>query len=111
VIDARNANIGIFKRDEKSFEIRRIKFKDIFIYPEEHWETGEQHGTVKPYLEIELAPKFKNDDQKLEYLKNKEVELQHIIKTVPGSGHFRCSKCRAFIGIEGLCFVCNGGLI
>lgn len=79
IIKARNARIGIFEEESGSFIIRRMKFKDIYLFKELHWNIDEHYGTVKPIEELEQAPKFSNDDETLEYLKTKaEEQDQHI---------------------------------
>jgi len=58
-IDARNAPLGVFLAKEKSFLISRFKFKENYLYLEEHWDCGEPHGTAKPLQDlgpIDLTP-------------------------------------------------------
>jgi len=79
IIKARNARIGIFEKKTSSFLIRRIKFKDVYLFKELHWDMDENFGTVKPLEEIEQTAKFENEAETLEYLKNiAEVMQQHI---------------------------------
>jgi hypothetical protein len=68
LIAARNNRIGICHNDGKSFTISREKFKDIFLFDEYHYDTGAPFGTVHPILEIEKAPSFENDKDKLDWL-------------------------------------------
>ena len=56
LIVARNAHIGIWIPENRSFLISRFKFGDNYLFEEYHWDTGEPHGTVKPQCEIEKAP-------------------------------------------------------
>lgn len=52
-IRARNANLGIWRPEQKGFTIRREKFGDYFIFTEYHWDTGAPFGTVRPIEELE----------------------------------------------------------
>ena len=55
-IFARNAYVGIWLSQEKSFLIARYKFEpDPFIFKEHHWDS-DPTGTVKPLEEIEKCP-------------------------------------------------------
>lgn len=65
---ARNAPLGIYCVEKKAFIISRFKGNANFLYPEEHWDTGEPFGTVKPITPLELAPIFTTDNNKLIYL-------------------------------------------
>lgn len=76
IVSARNAIIGICHDNGKAFEINRLKFNNRFLFDEYHWDTGAPYGTVCPLKEIEKAPEFKTDEEKLEYLYNKEIELE-----------------------------------
>jgi hypothetical protein len=71
-IQARNAYIGVYKTVNKSFTIRRVKFTSTFLFDEYHWETGSPYGTVKPFRILEKAPEFKDDEEKLAWLTEKE---------------------------------------
>lgn len=75
IIHARNGSVGIYEEKNKWFWLGRYKFSDHFLYPEDHWDIDEDHGTVKPLREIEKAPIFKSDKEKLEYLDKKTEEL------------------------------------
>jgi hypothetical protein len=74
-IDARNSSLGICKDNGKSFTISRTKFKDNYLFDEDHWDTGEPWGTVSPLRIIERAPAFKDDTEKLAYLNKKLEEI------------------------------------
>ena len=76
ILSARNATVGIYNESDKSFTINRLKFNDRYLFDEYHWDTGAPYGTVAPLKEIEKAPEFKNDDEKLAYLLNKAVKLE-----------------------------------
>lgn len=67
-IAARNASYGIFNQKDNSFIISRYKFKDNYLFPEYHWDTGEPYGTVKPLEEMNKAPEEMTDEEKLNYL-------------------------------------------
>ena len=55
LIFARNAHVGIWIKERKSFLISRFKFEMNYLFEEYHWDTGEPFGTVKPQREIEQA--------------------------------------------------------
>lgn len=55
-ISARNAHVGIWIQERKSFLISRFKFDSNYLFEEYHWDVGEPYGTVKPQMEIEQAP-------------------------------------------------------
>lgn len=48
LVQARNFIFGIYNQFTKSFLGVRYKFGREFIDFEDHWDTGEPHGTVKP---------------------------------------------------------------
>lgn len=75
IIHARNGSVGIYEEKNQWFWLSRFKFSDHFLYPEDHWDTSEQNGTVKPLKEIEKAPKFKDEKDILDYLDKKTQEL------------------------------------
>ena len=56
VIQARNAEIGVWNESDNSFLISRFKFGSNFIDKEYHWDIGSPHGTAKPIIELEKAP-------------------------------------------------------
>lgn len=72
-IHARNAKLGIYCFENKSFKISRYKFNSNFIFEEFHWDTGEPFGTVKPIEEIEEVPPM-TDEELLIFLNNKNKE-------------------------------------
>lgn len=83
IIRARNATVGIYKESEIAFTINRLKFKDRFLFEEYHWDTfafsfmgRDIYGTAVPLKEIERAPEFKTDEEKMAYLLNKAIELE-----------------------------------
>ena len=83
VIKARNANIGIFNVISNCFIIRRIKFGEVFLFQEFHWDTGEPYGTVKPLKILEAVPQeFEdmNDPKLLVYLEEAEKRYAKEIK-------------------------------
>jgi len=72
IIDARNSRLGIFKKENNSFIISRFKFKSNFLYEEDHWDTGEPFGTVKPLkllgpTQMSFLPTM-NQDEQLKFL-------------------------------------------
>ena len=68
LIDARNANVGIYDEEQKGFVISRHKFKSNFLFVEYHWDTGEPFGTVKPLKELFEYDGGVTDKEKLDYL-------------------------------------------
>jgi len=78
IIRARNAKLGIYEEETKSFKIRRKK-GNVFIDREVHWQADDFHGTARPFVEIEKVPA---DTELLNYLKNKENELQEEVSEV-----------------------------
>jgi hypothetical protein len=84
-IDARNARVGIYDKEQLGFIISRHKFKDNFLYIEYHWDVGnfkpelKQHGTVVPLEELgptKLSfPPEMNDEEKLKFLNQQEEKL------------------------------------
>ena len=80
-IAARNSTLGIYRDYEIGFEIRRLKFEDIFRFTEYHWDIGilrpnmEMFGTAKPIKEIEQVPEFRNEGSFLDYMEDKFSEL------------------------------------
>ena len=66
IIQARNANVGVWDEHNKCFFISRHKFGSNFLDKEYHWDTGAPYGTARPMGEIEKAPT--NQDDLLDYL-------------------------------------------
>lgn len=78
LIVARNSYLGIYNEKDKSFTISRFKFKSNFLFDEDHWDTGEPYGTVKPLEKICEVKQFENDEEKLKYLNDKLKEKEII---------------------------------
>tara|TARA_B100000315_G_C14547985_1_gene574240 strand:- start:1294 stop:1803 length:510 start_codon:yes stop_codon:yes gene_type:complete len=55
-IFARNAYLGIWIKDNKSFVISRHKWGRNYLFEEYHWDTGEPFGSVKPFYKIGKCP-------------------------------------------------------
>jgi hypothetical protein len=76
LIYARNGSYGIYREDEKGFELARTKFTSTFIDMEYHWDTGAPYGTCKPRKMVEQAPEFADTtagkEKKLKYLQSWE---------------------------------------
>ena len=54
---ARNAYVGIWMPDEKTFLISRYKIcSEPYLSVEGHWDIGEPLGTAKPLYPLEKAP-------------------------------------------------------
>ena len=79
-IYARNAYVGIWIDDDKSFLISRYKIGPTpYLFREYHWDIGEPLGTVKPIQIIEKCPfeikknyDKKEEEELLQYLDNLE---------------------------------------
>lgn len=87
IIKARNSDIGIYDKEKKAFIIRRKKFSSIFLYPEDHWDTGEDHGTVKPLKFIRTVSNriLNNEKDLLRFLKKiRHVYREAIKKEIGG---------------------------
>lgn len=79
-IKARNATIGIWLKENKSFLISRWKFGQNYLFEEYHWATGAPFGTAWDIAEIEKCPikdagiviknrpVYKNERKLLDYL-------------------------------------------
>jgi hypothetical protein len=69
-IKARNAEYGIWDKNEFGFVISRFKFDLNYVFEEYHWDASEDFGTAKPLEEIEKSPftKFDEHDSILVYL-------------------------------------------
>lgn len=62
-ISARNANVGIWRAEQRGFEIPREKFHHLYLFVEYHWDTGAPFGTVKPWGRLEDLPEeLRSDD-------------------------------------------------
>jgi hypothetical protein len=78
-IEARNAQIGIYSKEELGFIISRTKFTANYLFTEYHYDIGkikpemECFGTATPLKEIEPVPEINNED-KLKYL-NEQWEI------------------------------------
>lgn len=84
IIDARNADIGIFEKEKNHFIISRFKFKSNFIFHEDHWDTGAPFGTVKPIKELYYIDYQNLKDNELlflETLNNLNKDLIDIINS------------------------------
>ena len=67
-IDARNASIGIFRENEKGFNIARYKIGPPYLFMEYHWDTGAPHGTVKPIKKLCKAGQFSSEKAEVDWL-------------------------------------------
>jgi hypothetical protein len=90
IIDARNATIGIYSKEEIGFVISRYKFKSNYLYLEYHWDIGTikpeetQHGTAKPIKELgptklSFLPEM-NEQEKLKFLNERTEKLKEEIE-------------------------------
>ncbi|HBM14765.1 MAG TPA: hypothetical protein DD381_00215 [Lentisphaeria bacterium] len=78
LIDARNSHLGIWMSKKNSFLISRFKFGDNFLFEEDHWDTGEPYGTVKPIKELEKTP-FEADRFLYPYVPDKNRDLLNYL--------------------------------
>lgn len=81
LIQARNSLIGIYNEKDKSFTISRVKFTNNYLFDEYLWGNGPKmgdmdFGTVKPFIELEKAPEFEKDEDRLAWLNTKKVQYR-----------------------------------
>lgn len=81
IIEARNADIGVYVAAEQGFRIRRNKFQLTYIDMEYHWDTDEHtmindkkmsHGTAKPLRKLNYLGHMTDDkllDKLNDYMK------------------------------------------
>ena len=83
LIYARNFWYGVFSKEEKGFIGIRTKFGQRYLSTEYHWDTGEPHGTVKPYeiLNIDLPENIALDEHNKELLEYLDT-MSSIIKEI-----------------------------
>lgn len=55
-IKARNFRLGIYNEPKKEFIGIRTKFGSRYLAGEDHWDTGEPFGTVKPIAKLVKSP-------------------------------------------------------
>lgn len=48
--------------------MRYEKFGEVYLFDEYHWDTGEPFGTAVPKKELERAPQFLDNEEKLKWL-------------------------------------------
>lgn len=93
IIDARNADIGVYVESLKGFRIRRNKFQLTFIDVEYHWDSDEYtmisgrkmyHGTVKPLRKLNYLGHM-SDDRLLVQLNNYMRTLYYDIMKLKGN--------------------------
>lgn len=83
IIKARNADIGVYVAEKKGFRISRFKFKSNFIDTEDHWDTGEPFGTVKPLKKLNYIGGM-SDEKLLPRLNEEMKRLMYEIKMLKG---------------------------
>ena len=89
IINARNADIGVYIAEEEAFKISRYKFTSNFIDKEYHWDIKpipllpppfpELQGTVKPLKKLEYFGDGE-DEVILERLNKRMKELWYELK-------------------------------
>lgn len=52
LIEARNAQIGVYAAEKKAFILARLKFGEVYLDVEYHWDTGAPHGTAVPKRDL-----------------------------------------------------------
>jgi len=52
LIHARNSHIGRWVEKDRAFTLLREKSGERYLSNEFHWDTGEPHGTAKPYAKF-----------------------------------------------------------
>jgi len=102
-IEARNNTIGIFDAAQKGFVISRMKIGFNYLFTEYHWDHQENFGdrelkgTASPIKEIEKAPEFLFDQEKLDWLNEKGRESSVLIKNIK-SLIYSFTRTYAFVG-------------
>ncbi len=61
-IMSRNLTMGVFRKDRNGFVGIREKLGDVYLFVENHWDTGAPFGTVKPLKLVEQCPIKKLDE-------------------------------------------------
>jgi hypothetical protein len=91
IIKARNASIGVYKKEDYSFQISRFKFTSNYIFGEYHWDIGnikpdmQCYGTAKPFHLLEELPiEWLNDEVTLigflnKYYEDHKQEIKNIL--------------------------------
>lgn len=74
IIHARNGGVGVAVTDggQPGFRLRRVKFRDVFLFVEVDWDVGPPHGTAIPLRELEEAPPA-DDAALLAWLEGQEL--------------------------------------
>jgi len=63
VVHARNFRMAVYQGNSLFLGVR-TKFGDRFLFQEDHWDTGEPHGTVKPMRDLgEIAKHIEVSDE------------------------------------------------
>jgi hypothetical protein len=83
IINARNADLGVYIEAQHCFRLRRNKFKLTYIDTEDHWDTGEPHGTVKPLKKLNYIGNM-SDEKLMDKLNYYMKELYYSIKELKG---------------------------
>lgn len=83
IINARNADLGVYVEAQRYFRISRNKFQLTFIDTEDHWDTGEPHGTVKPLKKLNYIGNM-SDENLIFELNDYMKELYYSIKELKG---------------------------
>lgn len=85
-IFARNASLGIFRANQKGFEIAREKFGNVYLFTEYHFDTGAPFGTVVPSKKLEKAPEFGTEQDEVNWLQEAfvryEIEKEQLLKDI-----------------------------
>lgn len=97
IIDAKDADIGVYLANEKAFKISRHKDSENFIDVEYHWDIEpiellpppvlKLNGTVKPLTKLNYIGAIADDDERLretinEYMKELLYDIKEIKKVI-----------------------------
>ena len=89
LIYARNFYYGVFSKEKNGFIGIRTKFGQRYLFTEYHWDTGEPHGTAKPFeaLNVDLPENIELDEfneelfEYLDTMQNTVKEISEFVKT------------------------------
>lgn len=83
-ITCRNANVGVWRKDQQGFEIPREKFGSHYLFVEYHWDNGPPFGTSRPWERLEdLPPEALGDEGcllRFMMWRNAEVRFQEHLR-------------------------------
>lgn len=76
-ISCRNSDCGVWREEEKGFEIPRYKWGSSYLFVEYHWDNGPPFGTSKPWERLPDLPAEAVEDaeMRLRYLQWVQAEV------------------------------------